>query len=54
MENSCHKLKHQVGAAQTLLEEMRKYATSHFLLDHVNPVSKAITYFENNKSKMNL
>jgi hypothetical protein len=53
MENSCHKLKHQVGAAGELLEEMREYATSHFLLDHVNPVSKAVTYFENNKLKMN-
>lgn len=53
MENSCHKLKYQLGAAQVLLKGMRTYATSHFLLDHVNPVSKAITYFENNKSKMN-
>lgn len=53
MEQRCHKLKHQEGGAEELLEEMKEYATTHFLLDHVNPVSKAVTYFENNKLKMN-
>jgi hypothetical protein len=51
-EDSYYKLKYQSGAAGQLLEEMKEYAAAHFLADNENPVSKAITYFENNKSKM--
>lgn len=51
-KDSYHKLKHESGAAEQLLEEMKNYAHAHSLADNVNPVSKSITYFENNKSKM--
>ena len=52
MEQSCYQLKHHNRGADKLLEEMREYGRTHCLLNQVNPVSKAVTYFENNKMKM--
>lgn len=52
IKESCDKLKNQVEGAKQLLEEMREYGRIHFLLDTINPVSKAVTYFENNSLKM--
>jgi hypothetical protein len=49
---SCRKLKEKKGAAQRLITEMKKYAAAHFLQDKYHPVLRAITYFTNNKARM--
>ena len=53
LDNSCHKLKHNVGAATRLLNEMQKFKkTQRLKKQHQNDLMAAITYFKNNKSKM--
>lgn len=52
LEKSCHNLKHKCGAATRLLKEMSNYARVHNIEDKENPVSRAVTYFTNQKPRM--
>lgn len=52
LEKSCHKLKHKCGAATRLLKEMSKYAKEHKITNKDHPVSRAVTYFTNQKPRM--
>jgi len=52
LEESCHKLKNKCGAATRLLNQMSNYAIDHNIKDKENPVSKAVTYFRNQKPRM--
>lgn len=52
LKKSCHKLKNKCGGATRLYNEMKKYAKEHKIEDKENPVSRAVTYFGNQKSRM--
>lgn len=53
IDNSCHKLKHNIGAATRLLNEMKEFKRKHRLVkQRKDELTAAIKYFENNKSKM--
>ncbi len=53
MDASCHKLKHTVGAATRLLNEMVAYrAENDIPKERRDILESVITYFTNNKSKM--
>lgn len=52
MDKACHDLKTKRGAADHILKQMQAYALEHSITDKLNPVTKAITYFTNNKDKM--
>jgi len=52
LEKSCHNLKHKCGAATRLLKEMSNYAIEHNIEDKENPVRRAVTYFTNQKPRM--
>ena len=52
MDKTCHNLKHVHHGADQILEQMQKYANKHSITDKWNPITKAITYFTNNKDKM--
>lgn len=52
LQKSCHKLKNKCGGATRLYKEMKQYAQEHKIVDKDNPVSRAVTYFGNHKSKM--
>ncbi len=53
MDAACHKLKHKVGAAGRLLREMRSVMSEHTLPQALKEgLDSAMTYFENNKTKM--
>jgi len=53
LDDACHKLKHNVGAAARLLREMDYLAKNH-KISSVNreTLQSSITYFSNNKAKM--
>ena len=52
LEKSCHNLKHKCGAAARLLKEISNYAQEHNIKDKENPVTRAVTYFTNQKPRM--
>ena len=53
IDNSCHKLKHNIGAATRLLNEMKEFKRKHRLVkQRRDELTAAIKYFENNKSKV--
>lgn len=52
MDRTCHNLKYEQDAANQILEQMEEYATTHSITNRLNPITKAITYFTNNKDKM--
>ncbi len=53
MDDSCHKLKHTVGAATRLLNEMVAYRDKNDIpKERRDTLESVITYFTNNKSKM--
>ena len=53
LEDACHKLKHDVGAAARLLREMSQYNKDNTLPKvRKENIGSAITYFTNNKSRM--
>lgn len=52
MNETCHKLKYEKGAANQILGQMQEYAQAHSITHKLNPITKAITYFTNNKDKM--
>ena len=53
LDNACHKLKHNIGAATRLLNELKGFKDTHRLSQaKKGELVSAITYFENNKSKM--
>ena len=52
LEKSCKNLKHKRGAVTRLLKEMSNYAIEHNIKDKDNPVSRAVTYFTNQKVRM--
>lgn len=53
LDEACHKLKHNVGAATRLLNEMLEYRETHRLnAAQKAELNAAISYFENNKAKM--
>lgn len=52
MAETCHKLKYTDASADQILTDMQEYAINHSISDKSNPVTKAITYFTNNKEKM--
>lgn len=52
LKKSCHKLKNKCGGATRLFNEMKKYAQDHNIEDKEHPISRAVTYFGNQKTKM--
>ncbi len=53
LDQSCHKLKHSIGSATRLLNEMLTYHEEHDMpQEQRNTLESVITYFTNNKSKM--
>lgn len=52
MNKTCHNLKWEPQGADQILKEMQNYALGHSITDKLNPITKAITYFTNNKEKM--
>ncbi len=53
LDEACHKLKHNVGAATRLLKEMKEYRDSNKLtVIRREQLDSAISYFTNNKSRM--
>ncbi len=53
LDQACHKLKHSVGGATRLWNEMKAFSEQHELpQEHKEKLESAITYFGNNKSKM--
>ncbi len=52
LNNACHALKHEAGAANALLNEMREIPTKGLSCDHQERLSSAISYFRNQKSRM--
>ena len=53
LTDRCHALKHDVGAAQTLLDEFRSFRTKRKLSQTVRKdLEAAITYFDNQMSRM--
>ncbi len=53
LDEACHKLKHNVGAAARLLREMMEYRDANKLtVLNREKLDSAISYFKNNKSRM--
>ena len=53
LDNSCHKLKHNVGAAARLLKEMKNQLEDHKISkSNRENLESSITYFKNHKAKM--
>ncbi len=53
LDEACHKLKHNVGAATRLLNELKEYRDSNKLtVIRKEKLDSAISYFKNNKSRM--
>ena len=53
LDAAYHKLKHNIGAATRLLNEMKEFKEEHRLRQQEkSELRAAITYFENNRSKM--
>jgi hypothetical protein len=52
LNEACHDLKHKKGAASRILEQLRKWQTLNLSNDRMEKVKKAVTYFENNKHRM--
>lgn len=53
LDDACHKLKHNVGAATRLLNEMKEFKEGHHLRQQQkDELTASITYFENHRSKM--
>ena len=53
LDDACHKLKHNIGAATRLLNEMQGFKKTHCLpQQQKNELTAAITYFKNNKPRM--
>ena len=51
--DSCHNLKHKSGTANRLLNEMKVFVNNNRLAeDEKENINSAITYFSNNKSKI--
>lgn len=54
LERSCHNLKHHPTGANVLLKEMINYRDNHDLKnDKLKDISDSITYFKNQKNRMN-
>ena len=50
LENACHKLKHNVGAASNLLTEMKEHLeTKKVSVAKKETLMTSVTYFENKK-----
>lgn len=53
IDEACHKLKHNVGSASRLLNEMKSFEqNSKMTKSNRESLGGSITYFENNKTKM--
>ena len=52
MDKRCHELKHEVGAAKTILAELKALPTAGLNETHREGLHKAITYFENHHQQM--
>lgn len=52
MDETCHALKHTVGAAETVYEELRGYLALELSERKRQVVTAAVTYFENHKHQM--
>ena len=53
LDDACHKLKHNTGAATRLLNEMKEFKKDRRLRQQQrDDLKTSITYFENHKSKM--
>ena len=53
LDDACHKLKHNVGAATRLLNEMKEFKVEHRLSQQQkDELTASITYFENHRFKM--
>ena len=53
LNDACHKLKHNTGAATRLLNEMKEFKKDRRLRQQQrDDLKTSITYFENHKSKM--
>lgn len=52
LDDACHRLKHERGAANDLLQEMRSIATDALSKDIREKLKAAITYFKNQKHRM--
>jgi hypothetical protein len=53
METTCHKLKHNKGAANKIFNEIGRYLKLKLSKEDKNKVKKAYTYFKNQKKIMN-
>lgn len=52
MDENCHKLKHERGAAAALLTQMRTIPNSRLSKTHRDGLNDAITYFQNHQHQM--
>ena len=53
LENACHRLKHKMGSASRILNELKNFDRSHNMNDKDRQVLRSvITYLTNNKNKM--
>jgi hypothetical protein len=52
LQDRCHQLKHQPGAAQALLQEMRALSTAGLNPSQGEKLQSAITYFDNHHHQM--
>lgn len=52
LNNSCHKLKHKMGAASRLLHEMETWQEIKMSVPAKEQLQKSITYYRNNKKLM--
>ena len=53
MEDRCHKLKHNSNYASSILKELIEFNRQKLNSENKKVLQSTITYFENNKSKMN-
>lgn len=53
LDEKCHQLKHEAKAADTILDEMKDFHSNKMPIKVKEQLESAITYFNNNKPKMN-
>ncbi len=53
LDEKCHQLKHEDNAADTILDEMKTFQLKKLSRKVDEQLESAITYFDNNKPKMN-
>jgi hypothetical protein len=53
LDEKCHQLKHEANAADTIFDEMKTFKSKKLSMKVEEQLESAITYFDNNKLRMN-